>query len=62
MRALYSLCKVQQAEVIQLRDSFGGVRGHIGCWRAVALNLSATFFLGERASTGELLQRCGDIR
>ena len=58
LRGLHSLCKVQQ-EVIQLRDNFGGVRGHISCWRAVALNLSATFFLGERASTGELLQRCG---
>ena len=41
VRALHSLCKVQQ-EVIQRRDSFGGVRGPISCWRAVALNLTAT--------------------
>ena len=34
VRALHSLCKVQQ-EVIQRRDSFGGVRGHISCWRAI---------------------------
>ena len=29
----------------------GGVRGHISCWRAVAFNLTATVFFGERAST-----------
>ena len=41
---IHSLCKVQQ-EVIQRRDSFGGVRSHIICWRAIALNLTATVFL-----------------
>ena len=28
----------------------------------IALSLTGTFFLGERASTGELLQHCRDIR
>ena len=36
-------CKVQE-EVIQWRDSFSGVRGHISCWRAITLNLTATVF------------------
>ena len=49
VRALHSLCKVQQ-EIIQRRDSFGGVRGHISCWRAVALNLTATGFFWRKST------------
>ena len=36
-------CKVQQ-EVTQRHDSFSGVHGHISCWRAITLNLTATVF------------------